>query len=184
VPDLWRAHYYLGRVHRDRGDARRAARELTAAIRLQPAHRLPYIALCELYRRRDYVDQALAVAMLGTARVAPAEAAELWLEAGMAHGSRRADGPAIAAFGRALAIHPDDALAKLQRGQLYLRRGELASAERDLEDVLRSPDPRVAGDQPLVTALLRQIHDAGALRDARWSCTHRDGGLVCQPRMR
>src|SRR5262249_9877732 len=143
-PRLWRAHYYLGRVYRDLGDPMRAARELTAAIKAHPAHRLAYIALSELYRRWHHVDHARALAPTGTEHVPAAEAAELWCEVGMACDARRADDQAIEAFGKAIAINPGDALSKLQRGQLYVRRGELASAAHDLEDVVRSQDPRVA----------------------------------------
>jgi tetratricopeptide (TPR) repeat protein len=158
---LWRAHYYLGRIHRDLGDARRAAQQFSETIRLHPGYRFAYIALTELYRARGHVDQALAVAMLGATHVAAAEAADLWFEVGMAYEARPAGDRmldrAIDAYGRALAIQPGGALARLRRGQLYLHRGELAAAERDLHEVLRSSDPRVASARQLVTGLLAQI---------------------------
>jgi len=188
APGLWRAHYYLGRIYRDLDDAPRAAQELTAAIQAHPGHRLSYIALSELYRRRDRLDQALAIATLGTRQVPAAEAAELWFEAGMVYDARRADGQALDAFGKALAIHPDDALAKLQRGVLYLRSGELAGARRDLEDVMRSADPRAASARPVAAKLLEQLasHAGAASHDARWDCGRSGGGgaIVCQPRAR
>jgi tetratricopeptide (TPR) repeat protein len=186
-PALWRAHYYLGRIYRDLGDARRAAEQFSATIRTHPGYRFAYIALCELYRGRDRVEQALAVAQLGAANVPAAEAAELWIEVGIAHeatGDAGALDRAIEAYGRALATKPGDALAKLQRGQLHLRRGELASAERDLEDALRSADPRVATARPLVTELLAQI---ASRKDAQWARDRRDCGrsgtaIVCRRR--
>ncbi|HEY0484035.1 MAG TPA: tetratricopeptide repeat protein, partial [Kofleriaceae bacterium] len=181
APDLWRAHYYLGRVYRDLDDARRAAEQFTLAIKLQPGYRLPYIALCELYRRWDYVDQALAVAMLGTTRVPPAEAAELWFEVGMAHDARHADDLAIDAFGRAIASG-DDALPKLQRGQIYLRKGDLGRARRDLEDLMQSVDPRMADVKPLVATLLAQIARGQRSAGAHWDCSHGDTPVVCRAR--
>jgi tetratricopeptide (TPR) repeat protein len=162
APGLWRAHYYLGRIYRDLDDVRHAAQQFTRTIQTHPGYRFGYIALIELYRRSDYLDQALAVALLGTTHVPASEAADLWFEAGMAYAARHADNPALDAFTRVIATRPDDAGAKLQRGQLYGRRGELDHARRDLEDVVAStralPDER-----RLATQLLGQI--AGSLRE-------------------
>jgi len=157
APDLWRAHYYLGRVYRDLDDSRHAAEQLTQTITTYPSYRFGYIALTELYRRWDYLDEAIAVALLGTASVAAAETSELWYEAGMAYDARRADDQAIDAFGKAIAARPDDASSKFQRGQVYFRKGELANAARDLEEVVKSTDPQIAPVKPIATQLLGQI---------------------------
>jgi predicted Zn-dependent protease len=156
-PALWRAHYYLGRVYRDLDDARRAALHLTRAVATNPSHRFGYVALIELYRRWGYVDQALAVAMLGTHNVAPSDASELWFEAGMAYDAQHADDKAIDALGRAIAGRPDDASAKLQRAQIFLRRADLGNARRDLEDVARSAEPRAGAARQIARQLLEQL---------------------------
>jgi tetratricopeptide (TPR) repeat protein len=156
-PELWRAHYYLGRVYRDRDDARHAAEQFTQAIAAHPSYRAAYIALIELYRRWDYVDQALAVAMVGVAHVSPADARQLWYEAGMALHAKRIDDQALAAFDKALAGDPGDVLSRFVRGQLYLRKGRLADARRELEQVVRSSDPQVADAKPIAVQLLQQI---------------------------
>ena len=157
APDLWRAHYYLGRVYRDLDDARREAEQFTATIKTYPGYRFGYIALIELYRRWDYNDEALAVATLGTVTVPAAEASELWFELGMAHDAKHADDKAIEAFGKVIAGKPDDVAAKFQRGQVYLRKRELANATRDLEDVVKSTDPRMVAERQVATQLLTQI---------------------------
>ena len=186
IPDLWRAHYYLGRIHRDLDDVRRAAVQFTATIKTHPGYRFAYVALIELYRHWDYVDQALAVATLGTANVPAADAAELWFEVGMAYDAKYADDKAIGAFGKAIAGKPDDASSKFQRGQIYLRKGDLASARRDLEDVARSADPRVAAAKQLANQLLGQL--AGGKGTSRrlpsWDCRRTVTGtmIVCRPR--
>ena len=118
APDLWRAHYYLGRLYRDRDDARHAAEQFTAAIKTHPSYRFAYIALIELYRKWDYIDEALAVALAGTANVAPSDASDVWFEVGMAHlgdeppdpCAARDDAPPglSAAVLSALAKEPDD----------------------------------------------------------------------------
>jgi tetratricopeptide (TPR) repeat protein len=157
APDLWRAHYYLGRVYRDLDDPRRAAQQLSLTITTHPTYRFGYAALFDLYRRWDYADQALAVALLGTTNVAAAEAAELWVDAGLAYEAKHNDDDAIDAFTRAIAGNPDDLNAKFRRGQAYFRKGILASAKRDLEEVARSSDPKVATVKPLASQLLAQI---------------------------
>jgi tetratricopeptide (TPR) repeat protein len=170
APGLWRAHYYLGRTYRDLDDSRHAAEQFTLAIATHPSYRSGYIALIELYRRWDYLDQALAVALLGTTHVPASEAPELWYEAGMAYDAKLASDPAVAAFTKAIAARPDDASAKFQRGQVYARKGELANAARDLEEVIQSADPQVAELKVIATQLLGQIASKQQLRD-RANCT-------------
>lgn len=156
-PDLWRAHYYLGRVYRDLGDSRREAEQFAATITTHPSYRFGYIALTELYRRWRYIDQALAVAQAGTAHVPPAEAGELWFELGMAYDAKRNDDKAIEAFSKAIAGRPGDLGSRFQRGQAYFRKGDFANARRDLEEVARSNDPAVAGTRPLAVQMLGQM---------------------------
>lgn len=157
APDLWRAHYYLGRIYRDRDDARHAAEQFAATIKTHPSYRFGYIALIELYRKWDYIDEALAVATVGTTNVAAADASELWFEVGMAHDARHADDKAIEAFGKAIAGKPDDASSKFQRGQIYFRKGDFANAKVDLEQVVASGDPRIASAKPVARQILAQI---------------------------
>jgi tetratricopeptide (TPR) repeat protein len=157
APTLWRAHYYLGRVYRDLDDPRRAAEQLTQTIALHPAYHFAYIALIELYRRWDYLDQALAVAKLGTASVPTDNSGELWFQLGMAYDAKRIDAKAIEAFGTAIALRPDDLDAKFQRGQIFAREGEIAAAKRDLEEVARSNDPKLVGAKQVASQLLAQL---------------------------
>jgi lipoprotein NlpI len=156
-PALWRAHYYLGLVYRDLDDPRRAAEQFNQTIATHPGYRFGYSALIELYRRWDYLDQALALAELGTATVPVADAGELWFELGMVHDARRADGKAVEAFSKAIALRPDDLAAKFQRGQILARKGELAAASRDLEEVAKSTDPKLVSEKQVARQLLAQI---------------------------
>jgi tetratricopeptide (TPR) repeat protein len=156
-PLLWRGHYYLGRLYRDLEDAGRAAEQFTAAIAANPSYHHSYIALCELYRRWGYLDQALAVALQGAARVRPTEAADLWFEVGLTYEARHLDDKALEAFGKALDTRPRDASARFQRAQIYFRKGDFAAAQLDLEDVIKSSDPRLAAAQPIAQQLLHQM---------------------------
>jgi len=156
-PGLWRAHYYLGRVYRDLDEPRRAAEAFTRAITAHPVHALSYVALSELYRRWDHIDDALAVAMLGVSNVAPAERWQLWYEAGMALDAARANDRAIDAFSRVITDGRGAALARFQRAQVYLRKRDLARARRDLADVVASRDADVAAVLPIAQQLLGEM---------------------------
>jgi tetratricopeptide (TPR) repeat protein len=156
APELWRARYYLGRIYRDLDDARRAAEQLTQAIALSPKYGPAYVELAELYRRWGYLDHSIAVATLGAVH-ATTDPAELWFQLAMAHDARHADDQAIAALGKAIAFRPDDASSLLQRGQIYLRKGDAASAKRDLERVTRSADPQTGTARRVATRLLEQL---------------------------
>jgi tetratricopeptide (TPR) repeat protein len=188
APELWRAHFYLGRVYRELDEPRRAAVQFNATIRTNPGYRPAYIALIELYRRWDYIDQALAVAMLGAASVPAGEAADLWFEVGIIHDTRHADDPAIEAFSKAIAASPGDAGARFERAQLYLRKGDLPSARRDLEEVARSPDPRAGVTKPLAAQLLaalaaRRTTDPPP-RLPSWECSHEGVSKLVECRRR
>jgi tetratricopeptide (TPR) repeat protein len=157
APDLWRGHYYLSKIYRERGDAKLAAEQLTATIKTNPGYRYGYIALIELYRSWDYLDQAAAVTQLGIANVPAAETSDLWYELGKIRVSRRAPDQAIDAFGKAIALKPDDASLKFWRGQQYFRKGDLANAKRDLDEVMKSTDPSAASVKPEAQQMLTQI---------------------------
>jgi len=185
VPQLWRAHYYLGRVYRDLDDAKHAAVQFTSTIKMHPSYRFGYVALIELYRRWGYVEQALAVATLGATNVPAGEAVELWLEAGLIYDATHAEDKAIEAFGKAISDKPDDAIAKFQRGQIYLRRGDDANARRDLEEVARAADPRAGMVKQLAAQLLAQLAShkgvAASPRSTSWDCRHASTGMLCRP---
>ena len=127
---LWRAHDYLGRILRDRGDPRAAAEQLTEAIAQHAWEAGPYIALGELYRRWHYRDEALAIAEVGSAAVPGS--AEIWFALGLAHDDRGDRSEAIAAYSRALALQPELAAARFQRGRAYAGQGDASRARRDL----------------------------------------------------
>ncbi len=174
TPELWRAHYYLGRIYRDLDDAKHAAEQFTRTIKTHPGYRFSYIALIELYRRWDYIDQALAVATLGTTNVPAADAAQLWFEVGMTYDAKHAEDQAIDAFTRAINSKPDDASAKFQRGQIYFRKGDLDKAKRDLDDVVAPAAPLGGAAKQFATQLLAQIAanlrqpPSGSRTDADW----------------
>lgn len=138
--DLWRAHYYLGRIHRDRGDAAAAAEAFTRAVRRGPPDVAPYVALTELYRRWGYADEALAVAQLGAQTVTDhADRADAYYMLGLAHDDKHEDAAAIDAWTKVLDLDHRHLPSRFMRGQTYLRTKNTAAAKLDLEAVAASP---------------------------------------------
>jgi tetratricopeptide (TPR) repeat protein len=136
-PDLWRAHYYLGRIYRDTGKVKEAAEELTKALQSAPPISAPWVALADLYLSWDYTDQALAVALQGTAAsILPdaSEAGDVWYQVGRAYDDKALHDKAIEAYSKALELRRELNIAKFQRGQAYFKKGDYTSAKRDLEE--------------------------------------------------
>lgn len=157
---LWRAHYYIGRIHRERGDDRWAAESFDTAVRASPPDPGPYIALGELYRKWDYPNEALAVAKLGTENVPDAKASSnIWYVAGMAHDDKNDHPKAIAAFTKAIDADPDNVKALYQRGQAYFRKHDNKNAKRDLEAFLRASehDPSLEFPRGVANKMLRDL---------------------------
>jgi tetratricopeptide (TPR) repeat protein len=153
---LWRAHYYRGRILRDRGDAGAAAEALTEAVRGAPPVAGPYVALAELYRRWDHLDPAIAVARLGAGHLAADERADVLYVLGHAHEGKREDVAAREAYTKALDARPGLAAARFQRGQLLARLLQPAAAKADLEAFVAHPDAP-AWEKSLAQRLLVEL---------------------------
>jgi tetratricopeptide (TPR) repeat protein len=133
--DLWRGHYFIGRIYRDTGKSKEAAEELTKALQSGPTEYGPWVALAELYRQWDYTDQAIQVAEAGTTAVPGTnEKSDVWYEVGMGYDDKRLDDKAIDAFTKSLESKKDNHKAKFQRGQAYFRKGDYTDAKKDLEE--------------------------------------------------
>lgn len=133
--ELWRAHYYIGRIYRDTGRSKEAAAELTHALGGAPTEPGPWVALAELYRQWDYTDQAIQIAEAGTTVVPGTnEKSDIWYEVGMGYDDKRLDDKAIDAFTKAIEAKRDSHKAKFQRGQAYFRKVDYTNAKRDLEE--------------------------------------------------
>jgi tetratricopeptide (TPR) repeat protein len=155
-PALWRARYFLGRSFLASREPRRAAEQLGEAIRLHPSYTPAYVPLVELYLRWGYVDAAIAVATLGTS--AAADPGALWRLLAEAHRARHDDAAALPALDQAIAAHPDDADALLQRAELHLRRQDPTRARADLARVAATGD---AADKQRAQRLLAQLASRG-----------------------
>jgi tetratricopeptide (TPR) repeat protein len=158
--DLWRAHYYLGRIYRDGGKVKEAAEEFTKALQAVPQQAAPWVALAELYRAWDYTDQALAVA---TAGVGPSilpdsnESGDLWYVLGMAYDDKSLYEKSVEAYTKALEQRRDLHVAKFQRGQAYYKLGKLPDAKRDLEEFSKTGGASVSFSKAQAAKMLMDI---------------------------
>ncbi len=132
--DMWRAHYYLGRIYRAMDKPKEAAEEFSATLKANPREPGPYVALGELYRKWDYTDAAIKVASQGAQNVPGShEVTDIWYVLGMGYDDQRKDKEAIDAFTKAIETSKGNNKAKFQRGQTYFRKGNLSDAKKDLE---------------------------------------------------
>lgn len=156
--DMWRAHYYLGRIYREQDKPKEAATEFSAAIKANPRESGPYIALGELYRRWDFSAEAIKVASQGTANVPGSqEASDIWYVLAMGYDDQRMDDKAIEAFDKAIESRRDNYKAKFQRGQAYFRKGDLIRAKRDLEEFSKSSGASLEFNKQQATKMLMDI---------------------------
>ena len=138
-PDMWRAHYYLGRIYRATDKPKDAAEEFSKTLAANPREPGPYVALGELYRRWDYTDAAIKIAQQGTTNVIGGnEVSDIWYVLGMGYDDKQMETEAIDAFTKALDSRRDNHQAQFQRGQAYFRKGDLDKAKTDLEAFSKS----------------------------------------------
>lgn len=154
APKMWRAHYYLGKIERDRSHAKRAAEEFTLTLQNNAAEPGPYVALAEQYRKWDYVDQAVAVATQGSAN-AP-KSADVWFVLGMAL-ERKSPAQAIEAFTKSIAAGRAPLIATYERGRMEFAQKDYGKARADLEAYVKSGDKNGAFQIDLANQLIGQI---------------------------
>lgn len=134
-PDLYRAHYHLGILHRANGRHREAAESFTQAARrgFVPA----FAPLAELYMRWSHQDHARQVLEQGITiaqgqKISQSVVAELHQQLGLVHEAMGNIPAALAAYTQAIAIEPDFGEAYLQRGLLFAQQGNRKQAIADL----------------------------------------------------
>ena len=156
--ELWRAHYYLGRIHRETGKSKEAAEAFTKALGSAPTDPGPWVALGELYRQWDYTDQAISVAEQGVQVIPGAnEKSDIYYVLGMGYDDKGQYDKSIDAFTKAIESRRDNHKAKFQRGQAYFRKGDHTNAKRDLEEFSKSGGTSVEFAKQQASKMLMDI---------------------------
>jgi tetratricopeptide (TPR) repeat protein len=156
--DMWRAHYFLGKIYEFNDKPKDAAGEFTKAITADPRQQAPYVALSELYLKWDDTDLAIKVAQQGTVNVvAQTEVSNIWFDLGRGYDDKRMDNEAIDAYTKAIDASRDDHKALFQRGQAYYRKGDYTHAKHDLEDFSKSGGASLAFDKQEASRMLMDI---------------------------
>ena len=157
-PELYAAHFYIGRIYRAQDKPQQAAEAFTRSIVAWPRFSAPYVALGEMYRRWDYPDQAIQVVSQGVEHVMEQEEkSQLLFVLGMAYFDKLDDSKAIESFSKAIEIRKDNHDAKFQRGLAYFRKGELKAADKDLEEYAKAAGPSAAANKSIAQKIRFQI---------------------------
>ncbi len=172
--ELWRAHYYIGRINRDTGKFKEAAEAFTKALSSAPTDPGPWVALGELYRLWDYTDQAITVAQQGVEVIPGAnEKSDIYYVLGMGYDDKGQYDKSIDAFTKSLESRKDNHKAEFQRGQAYFRKGDYTNAKRDLESFSKSGGASVEFAKQQASKMLMDI--------AAKSATQNSGGTTPPP---
>jgi tetratricopeptide (TPR) repeat protein len=158
--ELWRAHYYIGRIYRETGKVKEAAEEFTKALKSVPPEAGPWVALAQLYLLWDYTDQALAVASQGVApNILPDgnQAGDLWHVLGLSYDDKSLYEKSIEAYTKALENRRDLHVAKFQRGQAHYRLGNYPKAKADLEEFSKTGGASVSFAKAQASRMLIDI---------------------------
>ncbi len=138
--DLFRAHWYLGRIYRDTNRPKLAAEAWTRACMLNPYFGKPFVRLGELYLRWDKVPEAIQVLSQGKQFVVDDEdLTNIYYYLGMAYDAEVRANPSkgwdasIEAYSQALDHRADNDQARFQRGLAYIAKGDRAKGQADLD---------------------------------------------------
>ncbi len=147
----WTTFVLRGRVRAMRGDTAGALTDLNRVLQYQPDSFEGLEARARILASSGRFRQALDD--LQKLSLQAPDSANVQVQiAGVQQAARRPK-EALAAFGRALALDPENAMARVGRGDLYFSLGQLASATGDYEHVLHSKPANVAAQNNLAWLL-------------------------------
>ncbi len=137
------AHYLLGLLLRDRGEASEAERELGAAVAAVSSYVDARCALANLQRTNGHADAAAQTCRDGLAL--KSTSAPLWRALGLAELARQEGSAAAEAFERALALAPTD-------GNTHFNHGVALQMLHRHDDALRAYQRALAFDPDMIDA--------------------------------
>lgn len=157
-PGFAQAHVNLGLVLLEAGEPESAATHLDRAIELlgpKPDAAYPHYLRAKVWSQQSDVPKA-AAHLQEAVRLRP-DFAEAWSDLGDARKTLSDDAGALAAFERAVALAPDDAVAQTRLGSQYLEAGKAHLAVDHLQEAARL-DPT---NQSTLYSLQRALREDG-----------------------
>jgi tetratricopeptide (TPR) repeat protein len=136
---LFKAHFFLGRIHLAQGRPKEAAVEWSEAARLNPGFGPPFHLLGKLYYSWDYYDQSVKVLEAGGATCRDKmDCADINYQLGLSYDGLQQWDKAIEAYQKALADDPGNIDAKLQLGMTYASKGDKINGKKYLDEYIKA----------------------------------------------
>jgi predicted O-linked N-acetylglucosamine transferase (SPINDLY family) len=143
-PGFAPAHYLRGLVERDEGDIAAARADFAAALAAAPLYTDARLAAARA--ALDAHEPAAAAALCAEGLDGAATHVALWRTLGLAELQRRDGTAAAEAFGRALALEPDDGETHYNHGVALQMQGRLSDAARAYQRALAFKPDLIAAD--------------------------------------
>jgi Tfp pilus assembly protein PilF len=136
---LFKAYWFLGKVHDAQARPREAAEAWTASAKLNPGFGKPFIDLGKLYYQWDEIDAAIKVLEAGAATAMdPTDRSAINYQLGLCYDMQQQWPKAIAAYEKSLAEEQGNLDAKLQLAFSLANNGDKPRALKLLEEYTRS----------------------------------------------
>ena len=134
-PNLYRAHYMMGRLYEELDQPEQADQAYRASIALNGAFTPPLVALGNMYIDYGFSNVAMAVLEAGT-KANPTDAG-VWKGLGEALQNLNRTQEAVDAYKKAIKIDPDQADVYFSLGMTYAELRQKAEATEALENFLK-----------------------------------------------
>lgn len=135
---LFKAYWYLGRIHEAEGRYKDAAAAWTEACRLNPGFGKPFIDLGRLYHEWDFLQEAVSVLSQGAQYARDADdLTNIYYHLGMAYDGQKQYDKAVEAYLSSIRSGKGNVEARLQAGMAYANKGDRDNARKYLGEFVK-----------------------------------------------
>jgi tetratricopeptide (TPR) repeat protein len=135
---LFKAYWYLGRIHEAEGRYKDAAAAWTEACRLNPGFGKPFIDLGRLYHEWDFLQEAVSVLSQGAQYARDGDdLTNIYYHLGMAYDGLKQYDKAVEAYLSSIRSGKGNVEARLQAGMAYANKGDRDNAKKYLGEFVK-----------------------------------------------
>ena len=135
---LYKAHFYLGKIHAAQERPKDAAAAWTESCRLNPGFGKPFYELGKLYFEWDHNQEAIQVLVQGAQNARDSEdLTDIYHQLGMAYDALKQYDKSIESYTKALEARKDNLEARFQLGMAYAAKGDKGNARKFLEEFVK-----------------------------------------------